>query len=269
MRKFGGTWQHIPRCVSTNDEALKLGRQGAPEGIVVTADVQTQGRGRQGRSWYSPPGENLYLSLLLRPELPPMRAPFLTLCAGVALAEAALHTLRRETGMNAEPATVKLKWPNDLLLASSGQSLRKAGGILTEMVCSGGRIDFVVIGIGCNVNSLRFPDELTATSLRQVLGLGQPPLLLPSFASELLSQLQLWYERFLTAGTDAVLRAFEGHAAYLGEATPITVRSGEQQLTGCALGLDTDGALLVQDAAQQVHRVLAGEIVQHAAQPSE
>ena len=82
---LGSPWLHLPSCDSTSDEARRLGKAGQPHGAVVTADAQTRGRGRQGRTWYSPPGENLYLSLLLRPELLPREVPLLTLCAGLSL----------------------------------------------------------------------------------------------------------------------------------------------------------------------------------------
>lgn len=262
--KLGARWQHLASCDSTSDELLKLGRSGAPEGTVVTADAQRRGRGRLGRTWFSPPGENLYLSVLLRPPLAPPRTPFLTLCAGVALAQAATAVLTPAdaaavTSASAAPI-VQLKWPNDLLLGQRGGPLRKAGGILTELVCSGGQVDFVVIGLGVNVNCLQFPAELSATSLRALLPAPQPPLDVRDFATLLLSRLQDRYEQFLAAGPGPILRAFESHAAYLGQPTPITVNTGDRVLRGTPVGLADDGALLIRDAAGQLHTVVAGEI---------
>jgi BirA family biotin operon repressor/biotin-[acetyl-CoA-carboxylase] ligase len=237
------------------------GRAGAPEGTVVTADAQERGRGRLGRTWFSPPGENLYLSVLLRPPLPPPRTPFLTLCAGVALAEAATATLTEAAAAAlAAPPIAQLKWPNDLLLGRRGGPLRKAGGILTELVCSGGRVDFVVIGVGVNVNCLQFPPELVATSLRAMLPPPPPLLSVRDFATRLLSQLQARYQQFLAAGPGPILRAFESHADYLAQPAPITVHTGDRVLTGTPLGLADDGALLIRDAAGQLHQVVAGEI---------
>jgi BirA family biotin operon repressor/biotin-[acetyl-CoA-carboxylase] ligase len=261
--KLGGTWQHVKSCGSTNDELLALGRAGAAEGTVFTTDAQDHGRGRQGRSWYSPPGENLYLSVLLRPELPPPRMPFLTLCAGVALAEAATITLQRALPAAPPllPPVAQLKWPNDLLLGLRGAPLHKAGGILTELVCAGGAVDFVVIGIGVNLNCQKFPAGLSATSLRAVLPAGVPPLSVPIFASLLLSQLQARYEQFLDEGPGPIRRAFEAHAAYLSQPAAITVHSGDQILRGTPVGLAEDGALQLRDDAGQLHRIVAGEIV--------
>jgi BirA family biotin operon repressor/biotin-[acetyl-CoA-carboxylase] ligase len=270
--KLGGNWQHVGSCGSTNDELLALGRSGALEGTVFTADAQDQGRGRQGRTWFSPPGENLYLSVLLRPDVPPARAPFLTLCAGVALVEAAAAALNRAVAKGPpHPAPrqpiAQLKWPNDLLLGPRGGPLHKAGGILTEMVCSAGRVDFVVIGVGVNVNCQTFPPGLAATSLRAQLPTAVGPLSVPGFASLLLAHLQIQYELFLAQGPQPILRAFETHAAYLGQPTPITVNSGDRTLRGTPVGLDDDGALLVRGDTGELHRIVAGEIVSQVAPP--
>src|SRR5690606_30796939 len=122
---------------------------------IVVAEEQTQGRGRRGRSWSSPPGKNLYCSLVLRPELPPARAAELTLVAAVALAE----TLR-DAGVNAE-----IKWPNDVQVGG-----KKIAGILTELSADTEKVHFVIVGIGVNLNcdAGDFPPELreTATSLK-------------------------------------------------------------------------------------------------------
>lgn len=272
--KLGCCWHHLSRCNSTNDEALALGRAGAVEGTVVTADAQERGRGRLGRSWFSPPGENLYLSVVLRPQLAPPRTPFLTLCAGVALAEAAAQMLAQaepDTASTAAPPSaappavappvVQLKWPNDLLLARRGEPLRKAGGILTELVLSGSRVDFVVIGIGVNVNCLQFPDDLAATSLRAVLPAKSAPLSVPAFAAQLLAQLQERYEDFLERGHEPIRDAFCAHAAYLGQPAPLTVNSGDRLLRGTPLGLGEDGALLLRSEDGELHRIVAGQIV--------
>lgn len=275
--KLGASWHHLASCGSTSDELLMRGRAGAPEGTVVTADAQDRGRGRLGRTWFSPPGENLYLSVLLRPPLAPPRTPFLTLCAGVALAEAAAAALAAPHARPADsaaslnapaalhadldaPPVAQLKWPNDLLLGRRGGPLRKAGGILTELVCSGGRVDFVVIGVGVNVNCLHFPPELIATSLRAMLPPPPPLLEVRDFATRLLARLQDRYEQFLAAGPGPILRAFEAHADYLGQPAPLTVHTGDRVLTGTPVGLADDGALLIRDAAGQLHQVVAGEI---------
>ncbi|MCS6915013.1 MAG: biotin--[acetyl-CoA-carboxylase] ligase [Myxococcales bacterium] len=245
-------WYTLDRCRSTNDEAVRLGRQGAAEGTVVLARAQTQGRGRQGHTWYSPPGENLYLSVLLRPPGPPARAPLLTLCAGIAVAEA----LATEAGAG----SVSLKWPNDVLLAGSdGTPPRKVAGVLLELFTAGARIDFVVVGLGVNLLSTDFPAELRerATSLRLATGRQVAP---QAFAAPLLACLERWYRAYLTDGPDPILRRFAELAPFLSAGAPLAVRSGAHLLRGLPIGLAGDGALLLRNDQGHVERVLAGEI---------
>lgn len=258
MAVLGGEVLRLGSCGSTNSEAMRLGREGAPEGTVVIAGSQSAGRGRLGRSWHSPPGENLYLSIVLRPPCPPSEAPLLTLVAGVALVEAASAVLARSS----PEAVARLKWPNDLLLGRRGEPLKKAGGILTEMACAGGRVDLVVVGVGCNVNTLSFPLEIPGTSLRAALGpaAANTALSIEAVEAALLERLAVQYERFLAAGAAPILRAFEGYAAYLGDRTQLTVRSGELILSGTAEGIDRDGALLLRTADGVLQRVVAGEL---------
>ena len=133
----------LPVTDSTNSHAVTLAESGAPHGTVVCADAQTGGRGRFGRTWESPPGLNLYVSLLLRPPVEPAQAPQLTLVTAVALAAA----VEASTGLSA-----RLKWPNDLYLGG-----RKAAGILAEMSADADRLRHVVIGAGLNVNAPAHP----------------------------------------------------------------------------------------------------------------
>jgi BirA family biotin operon repressor/biotin-[acetyl-CoA-carboxylase] ligase len=188
----------------------------------------------------------------------------LTLVAGVALVEAAGGVLASATSPSSIEAVARLKWPNDLLLGRRGEPLKKAGGILTEMACAGGRVDLVVVGIGCNVNTLSFPPEIPGTSLRAALGPDAAPsateLSVAAVEAALLERLAVQYERFLALGAAPILRAFEGYAAYLGDGTPLTVRSGELVLVGTAEGIDRDGALLLRTADGALQRVVAGEL---------
>ena len=138
---------------STNTEITRLAAQGAEHGTVVVADAQTAGKGRRGRQWESPAGENIYMSVLLRPDCLPDRAPMLTLVMAYSVAK-----VLKELGF----LDVQIKWPNDLVL-----SAKKICGILTEMQLKDAEIDYVVVGVGINVNTSKFPEELndTATSL--------------------------------------------------------------------------------------------------------
>src|SRR5512147_472545 len=152
---IGQVLHHFEVISSTNDHARELAEEGAGHGEVVIAESQTGGRGRRGRPWVSPPGRNAYFSVILRPDLPPSRAPELTLLASVALCDA----LRQAN----VPAAIK--WPNDLLVGD-----RKIAGILTELASEPERVHWAVVGIGVNVNAAAedFPAELrdVATSVR-------------------------------------------------------------------------------------------------------
>src|SRR5512136_760613 len=197
---------------STNDRARELADDGAVHGEVVVAESQTAGRGRRGRSWSSPAGRNLYLSVILRPSLPPQRAPELTLVASVAACEAC-----RKAGVEAG-----IKWPNDLLVGG-----RKVAGILTELSAEPDVVHWVVVGIGVNLNSA--PEDLPAglrdeaTSLSTERGQPVPRAL---FAAALLSELEQWLDR----------HAAEGFA-------PIRVAWRERSVTlGREVRVDADGA---------------------------
>lgn len=139
---------------STNDEIRRLAEQGMPEGLVVTTDSQTQGRGRRGAAWFSPPGESLAFSILLRPDAPKALWPRLALVAGLSVAEALEEYI----------PLVGIKWPNDVWVGG-----KKIAGILVEA----GK-DFVVIGIGLNVNTLTFPPEVAETATSLALENGEP-----------------------------------------------------------------------------------------------
>lgn len=208
----------------------------------MIADAQTGGRGRLGRLWHSPPGGNLYFSTVLRPPLPPHRAPPLTLAAAVALAETV-----EEAG--AEP---ELKWPNDLLLDG-----KKAAGILTEMVTSGGRVEHVVLGVGVNLCAGDLPQELAdrATSLAAIAGreIAREP-----FAASLCARIERWHDRFLDEGVAPVVAAWKRRARLFGRT--VTVASGRETLAGVAVDLDADGTLLLLTDDGRRVRVMAGEI---------
>ena len=240
-RRIGRALRFLPSCASTNDEAAAWARAGAPSGAVVIADQQSRGRGRFGRTWHSPPGDDLYFSTVLRPSLPPRAAPPLTLAVAVALAEAV-------ASQGVEP---ELKWPNDLLLDG-----KKAAGILTEMVATVERVEFVVVGIGVNLNARHFPDELSARATSIALAAGRPVERAP-FCAELCARLEDWYERFVDGGARPIADAWKRHARLFGK--PIAVDNGRARVQGVAEDLDEEGALLVRSDGKLV-RVVAGEI---------
>jgi BirA family biotin operon repressor/biotin-[acetyl-CoA-carboxylase] ligase len=233
----------VADTASTNDDVMARARAGAPHGTTVIADTQSRGRGRLGHAWFSPPGDNLYLSVLLRTDLPPTRVPPITLAAGVAVCET----------VNALGVRASLKWPNDVLVPP-----RKLAGILAEMSTRGARAEAIVVGIGLNVNTMRFPDELApiATSLRRELA-APAPLDRAAVAAQLFARLEDWLDRFLAGGVADVASAWRARAWGLG--ARVRVNGDRGMLEGTAVDIDDEGALRVATATGE-QRVLAGEI---------
>ena len=151
--KIGHPLHFYPETDTTNDRIRELALEGLPEGTLAVAEMQTAGRGRMGRAWQAPKDSGIWMSLLLRPDIPPMQASVLTLLTGIAIAEAIEEVTDVEVG---------IKWPNDILL-----NRKKLVGILTEMDCDMEQIHSVTVGMGINVNTKAFPEDLQdiATSL--------------------------------------------------------------------------------------------------------
>ncbi|MEA2700026.1 MAG: BirA family transcriptional regulator [Myxococcales bacterium] len=245
----------VAACPSTNDLGMQQGRAGAPEGLFVVSDTQSGGKGRLGRVWHSPAGENLYFSILLRPTRPPVEIPPLTLLAGAAVARAV-------TGFGVVP---RLKWPNDLLLPGAWQGPpRKAGGILTEMATEGQQVAHVVVGIGLNVNTRQFPADLAdkATSLSVAArgnGEGDPePIDRLAVLVAVLVAFEAAYDQFRAEGPRAAVALWNPFAA-IGARCRVRTADGSD-VEGVSLGLDPDGALRVRDDDGRVHRVVSGEV---------
>jgi BirA family biotin operon repressor/biotin-[acetyl-CoA-carboxylase] ligase len=248
-RWLGHAFEWHAACGSTNDLAAERARAGAPAGLVVAADAQAAGRGRLGRTWHSPAGENLYLSILLRPTRPPAEIPPLTLLVGGAVAGT----------LAALGLTPRLKWPNDVELLDDAGRRRKVAGILTEMASAGPSALHVVVGVGLNVNTLEFPPEIAerATSLRWALGKQIDRI---ELLASLLGALEPLYEEFERRGPAAAVEAFEAHAAFPARCRVTAPGQPGDRLEGVALGVDGDGALRLRDETGQIHRVISGEL---------
>lgn len=254
LGRLGTRLLYFPTIGSTNDAASSLAARPDAEGVVVIADAQTAGRGRLGRTWFSPPSGGLYVSVVLTParaRTDPARATtLLTLAAGVALAEA----IEAVSGLGAD-----LKWPNDLYVGR-----RKLGGILAEAVATeawGSGVPRehmnIVIGYGINVGPAAFPPDLSerATSLESELGraIDRASLLVETIAA-----LARRYTDLLEGQYDAILDAWRRRApASMGARVTWATPDGPQ--SGATMGIDSEGALLVR-AGERVERIVAGEL---------
>ena len=237
---------------STNALALAAAKS-APGGMVFIADEQTAGRGRGGHAWHSERGSGLYMSVVLRPELPPSAVLWLSLLTGLA----ARRAIKEVCGL-----VIDLRWPNDLMLLTA-EGERKCGGILLESASRGAReaVEHVVVGIGINVNHAGFPPGLAreATSLRMVSG-GEVDR--AELAAAMLLALEDEYLAFVADTRDDIpeLRArFEGASSYVRGARVEVHDSGVKNYSGVTSGLDARGALLVQTESE-LRTVISGGV---------
>jgi BirA family transcriptional regulator, biotin operon repressor / biotin---[acetyl-CoA-carboxylase] ligase len=240
------------RIGSTNEVALAEAAAGAAEGLLVLAEEQTAGRGRQQRSWWAPAGSSLLFSLLLRPPIPAGQAGQLTMCLGLGAVEA----IEEVTGLH--PA---LKWPNDLVLDG-----RKLGGMLAESRLAEMQLSYAVLGLGLNVN-LDFagqpgvPPDMVDTAISLQMALGRPVDRLALLVA-ILDHCATWY--------DGLLAGASPHAAWaarldtLGRRVKVSLTYTRQgsggAIEGSAVGVSPEGALLVRDDDGQVHTVWAGDV---------
>lgn len=230
---------------STNEVAFRLAEEGGEEGTVVVAEGQRRGKGRLGRRWESPPGVNLYCSVILRPPILPVQAPQLTFLSAVAVAQAIAATT---------PLHPHIKWPNDLLVNG-----RKTAGLLNEMSAETEKVNFVILGIGVNINmrSDQFPAELRHPATSLLIEGGKPVNRL-DFTRALLEALDSLYDTYLRHGYGPVRNEWLSRCTFIGRQVRVTFQ--EREITGTAQGVDEDGALLVRLPEGKTERVLAGDV---------
>lgn len=234
---------------STNDLALTLAHDGAPDGTAVVADQQTDGRGRHGRSWWSPPGAGMYLSVVVRPGRDVAQTAAVTLAAGVALATA----VRNLTAL-----PVELKWPNDLVI---GRPWRKLAGILCEASQLGGDDGVVIVGMGVNLRRSAYPPEIAdrATSISEECPHDIERDRLALECRQELARTVGWLRAGAVA---AVLDEWRGFGRAALDRAPVRWRDGAGEHRGTTIGLSDDGALLVRAmGAQTSQRIVAGEVM--------
>jgi BirA family biotin operon repressor/biotin-[acetyl-CoA-carboxylase] ligase len=229
---------------STNIKGMELGDQGSPEGTVILAETQSKGKGRLGRSWISPKG-NIYLSVILRPNISPSQAPLITLMGAVACTTA----LRKALNI-----PVEIKWPNDIIFEG-----KKLGGILTEINSEMDRINHVVLGIGINVNmdpsALPSDVKVIATSLKETVGRELPRI---EILSAIIKELDKWYKALLSNGSGPVLDEWRRLSPGLGKR--VKVESFNRSIDGIAEEIDDYGRLLLRLESGEIEKITSGDV---------
>lgn len=229
---------------STNTQAKTLAEYGGAHGTLVVADKQCAGKGRRGRSWSSPSGSSIYMSLLLKPDMNPNKASMLTLVMAQSVAEA----IREQEGLDA-----KIKWPNDIVIGG-----RKVCGILTEMSAEVDYIHYVVIGVGINVNMEEFPEEIraTATSLRIEQG---HEVKRAELIACVMRRFEEHYQLFIKTGDLSGMRDVY-NALLVNRDREVCVLEPQNEYRAHAIGINENGELLVRREDGEVTAIYAGEV---------
>lgn len=245
----GAFWKGVlfyEKIDSTNELASALSiKRNLDSGTVIIADMQEKGKGRMGRSWVSPPGLNIYMSIVLRPELGPRDSTLLTIIPALACAAA----VRSEAGLD-----IMVKWPNDLVVQG-----KKLGGILTELKTDLDKIHVAIIGIGLNVNMTGrdFPEEIRpiATSMREVTGklYSRSAVIIG-----ILREIEYLYAKLKTDGKEAMLAEWRRVSSILGK--KVNVSFGNEIISGIAEELDNDGMLILRLPSGAMKRMSAGDV---------
>ena len=233
---------------STNLRIRQLGDEGAPHGTLAVADRQTAGRGRRGRSWESPAGSSIYMSILLRPEITPDKASMLTLVMALSVAEGIGQGMAQS-----ECPALQIKWPNDIIING-----KKLAGILTEMSSQIDYINHVTIGVGINVNMPDVPEEIaqTATSLRIECGhtVKRAPLIVA-----VMERLEENYEIFLK--TQDLSGLIDRYSALLvNRDWEVQILGAKETYRAHAIGIDRTGELIVRREDGTVEKIYSGEV---------
>lgn len=233
---------------STNDTLFKLGEEAAEDGTVIISETQTKGRGRLKRSWYSPAGMNLYTSILFRPKISVSESPVFTFIASLALMDSF-----ESTGIL--PA---IKWPNDIIVDG-----KKIAGVLTEMKAGKGYlVDFIVVGIGANLNmrSHHYRDvegvSDIATSAYEVLGYEVER---EKFVRHLLESLEAHYAVFLDEGVHSIVANWTNRWGYINKYVKIDIEGRTAE--GIVKKVDRTGYLYLETPDGDLEKIIAGDMV--------
>jgi len=244
-KRFGRHIHYVEQCPSTQPIAHQLAQVNALDGTVVLTEEQTAGKGRMARPWTSSRGKGIWMSVIIRPEIPPMKAPQFTLIAAVAVTRA----IEDIAEVRAE-----IKWPNDLLING-----KKCTGILTELQADVDRVQAIILGIGVNVNQdlEDFPDEIQpiATSIKMVAGVHIDRAHL---VARILHYLEIYTDMYVEHGFEPLKLLWESYSGTLGRRIKAVMIN--QQIEGIALGITNDGVLQVQTDDGTIHGIYSADI---------
>jgi len=245
-RVFGKTIHCYDHLDSTNERAYQMAEDGEADGTLILADRQVKGHGRRGRSWFSPPGMGIWMSVILRPEIAPVVTPGLSLVAGLSLAEVIESELH---------IAAALKWPNDCLLNG-----KKVAGILTELSAEQNKVRFVIWGVGINVSQQLhdFPPELRETATSLALATKRPVNRV-HFLREFLYRLEENYLRFIDEGLAPFIEPYARHCSIIG--CDVEAQVGNKTVSGRAVRIDPRGALVLTRGETEIV-LTAGEVIQ-------
>ena len=237
---------------STNSDIFGFSDRGYPQGTLAVTSKQTTGKGRRGRTWISPPGVNIYMSILLKPDFRPETAPMLTLVM-------AMSVFRACKELYGDECVFGIKWPNDIVVSARGENYHKICGILTEMRMEEKEIRDIVIGIGINVNQMQFPEEIRGTAGSLALALGRE-VSRADLTAAVWRYFEEYYERFAGAQNLRLLREEYEHAL-VNRGRKVRVLDPSEPFEGTAMGINDMGELLVQpEDGSAVRAVGTGEV---------
>lgn len=242
-KALGQTLHFYDSLDSTNVAAKDLAEKGAPHGTLVLAETQTRGKGRLGRTWFSPSG-GLWFSLILRPVSPPVALSHMTFISGLSIAQAAAKM----------GVPVSLRWPNDIYI-----DRKKVGGILSESKSRGDNLEYLIIGIGLNVNvpESAFPAPLKSQATSLLTAKGEPisRVLLLAYILFAWEKLLEFYPK---QGFAPILNVWKKYASFLG--SQVRVDTSSKTLEGEAIDVTMTGALRIQDIDSLIHEISTGDV---------
>lgn len=245
-KRFGHDIHYVEQCDSTQIIAHELAQNGAVDGTVVIAESQAKGKGRMSRPWESTKGKGIWMTVIIKPDVPPHQAPQFTLVAAVSIVNAIKSLCKNFTPI--------IKWPNDILING-----RKCTGILTEMIAEVDRVQALLIGIGINVNQERsdFPDELQsiATSLSIEEG---APLNRAQLAAAILHYLEQYCDQYVAEGFAPIKKLWEEASGTIGKQIKATTLT--ETIEGKAIGITEEGVLEVQVSNGQIKKIYSADI---------